>query len=152
MSVRVPADDAVSALALIADFARFPALAGDVRSVAVHSAPRTSDWVVSFRRGVLRWTESETIDAARLRIHFDQIDGDFAEFHGFWELTPVPGGTEVRFEVTYDFGFDSLAGLLDPIAERVITRVICSVLAGLFDDITVVEGGEALADISVGQG
>ena len=28
------------------------------------------------------------------------------------------------FEVTYDFGIESMAGILDPIAERVIKRVV----------------------------
>ncbi len=36
---------------------------------------------------------------------------------------------------------------MDPIAERVIKRVVCDVLAALFGHITVLEGGEALTDL-----
>ena len=108
-------------------------------------------WVVNFRRGLMRWHEEETVDADALRIDFDQTDGDFAEFHGSWQLTPVLGGAQVMFDVTYDFGIESMAGLMDPIAERVIKRVVCSVLSALFGDVTVTEGGEALADLNPGR-
>jgi ribosome-associated toxin RatA of RatAB toxin-antitoxin module len=150
LRIRVPTDDIGAAFERIADFAAFPRLAEDVRAVRVHpGTPRDSDWVVNFRRGLMRWNEVESIDAARLRIEFDQTDGDFAEFHGAWQLRPTAGGADVGFEVTYDFGIDSLVGLMDPIAERVITRVICSVLVGLFGDTTVIEGGEALTDLAM---
>ncbi len=137
----------------IADFGVFPTLAEDVRAVEVHPAPsadvsRDSDWEVNFRRGVMRWNEWESVDADRLRIEFDQTSGDFESFQGFWQLTPVDGGCEVLFEVAYDFGIESLAGIMDPIAERVVKRVICSVLSGLFGDIEVLEGGEALVDLA----
>jgi hypothetical protein len=137
----------------ITEFGAFPSLAEDVRAVEVHPAPaagvpRDSDWAVNFRRGVMRWNEWESVDPERLRIEFDQTEGDFAEFRGSWRLTPVPEGCEVVFEVGYDFGIDSLAGIMDPIAERVVKRVVCSVLSGLFGQITVLEGGEALADLA----
>jgi ribosome-associated toxin RatA of RatAB toxin-antitoxin module len=151
LKVRVSTEDTNAAFGAIADFTRFPALAADVRSVETRAAPavtRHSDWEVNFRRGAMRWTEWETVDPAALRIEFGQTDGDFADFTGSWQLTPVRGGAEVLFTVTYDFGIESLAGLMDPIAERVVKRVICSVLAGLFGDIAVLEGGEALTDLA----
>lgn len=155
LRIEFPTEDVPGAFQWIADFGLFPSIAEDVRAVEVHPAPapdlpRDSDWEVNFRRGVMRWNEWESVDADRLRIEFNQTDGDFAEFHGAWQLTPGPGRGEVLFDVTYDFGIDSLAGLMDPIAERVIKRVICSVLAELFGDITVLEGGEALADLAMG--
>jgi ribosome-associated toxin RatA of RatAB toxin-antitoxin module len=151
--VRVPESDAAAAFGAIADFSRFPALTEDVRSVEVHAGqPRTSDWAVHFRRGLLRWTERDSLDAAALRIEFAQTEGDFALFHGSWQVAAADGGCEVDFAVTYDFGIDSLAGIMDPIAERVIKRVICAVLAGLFGAIAVLDGGAALTDLSVRQG
>jgi polyketide cyclase/dehydrase/lipid transport protein len=155
LRIRIPTADAPVALARIADFARFPALADDVRSVHVHPVPapglpRNTDWEVNFRRGVMRWNEWEHIRADRLRIEFGQIDGDFAEFHGFWWIEPAAAGCDVHFGVTYDFGIESLAGLMDPIAERVIKRVITSVLSELFGAIEVLEGGEALVDLRQG--
>lgn len=144
--VALPTDDAHAALARIADFAAFPSLAEDVRSVDVRRWDvdgGSSSWVVSFRRGVLSWTEQDVVDSAEQRIDFRQIAGDFADFHGSWQVTPG----QVLFEATYDFGIDSMAAILDPIAERVIKRVVRSVLSGLFGDIEVLEGGEAFADL-----
>jgi ribosome-associated toxin RatA of RatAB toxin-antitoxin module len=150
--VRIQTDELPDALWRIADFERYPLLADDVRAVGVHPAPspdlpRDSDWEVNFRRGVMRWNEWESIDIDRLRIEFEQTDGDFAEFSGCWQLQPQPGGADVLFDVTYDFGIESLAGIMDPIAERVITRVVCSVLAELFGETTILDGGQALADL-----
>lgn len=148
--VRIPTGDVPAAFASIADFPRFPELADDVRQVDAAPDGHTY-WVVNFRRGLMRWHERDTVDAARLRIEFDQTDGDFAEFHGSWQLTPSDAGCDVLFEITYDFGIESMAGILDPIAERVIKRVVCSVLSGLFGHITITEGGEALADLNPGR-
>lgn len=143
IKVRIRTDDVSAALTSIADFSRFPALAPDVRQVVADAGG--SEWTVDFRRGVLHWHETDTV--SDLRIDFAQTDGDFAEFHGSWRLRPVIGGAHVTFEVTWDFGIDSMAGLMDPIAERVIKRVVCDVLRGLFGEITVLEGGEALTDL-----
>ncbi|HET9139827.1 SRPBCC family protein [Actinophytocola sp.] len=149
LEIRFAAADPVAAFRAIADFAAFPDLAEDVRTVQVHPGTvRNSDWTVNFRRGLMRWNEWEIVDVDRLRIEFGQTDGDFAEFGGHWQLAAIEGGCAVRFEVGFDFGIESLAGLMDPIADRVITRVICSVLTGLFGDITVVEGGESLVDLA----
>jgi ribosome-associated toxin RatA of RatAB toxin-antitoxin module len=150
LTVHVAARDARAALARIVEFERYPELAADVRHVAAHG-DRT-DWVVDFRRGPMRWTETETVDPARLRIDFAQTEGDFASFSGSWQLVEGIGGCVVRFEAGFDFGIESLAGIMDPIAERVIKRVVCDVLAALFGRASVLEGGEALADRVPGAG
>ena len=151
MQLRVAFDaDPVTAFPLIADFTRYPSLADDVREVRTRptaAGDRESDWVMNFRRGIMRWTEIETVDEDRLRIDFEQTDGDFEDFRGSWQVCRTFDGTEVLFEVTYDFGIESLVGIMDPIAERVITRAVCAVLSGLFADIRVLEGAEALTDL-----
>lgn len=140
----------LAAFAAIADFERYPSLADDVREVRTDPSrvPRESHWVMNFRRGLMRWTELEVVDESRLRIRFDQTDGDFEDFHGSWQVLPTAGGAEVLFEVSYDFGIESLVGIMDPIAERVIKRAVCAVLTGLFVDIEVLEGAEALTDLA----
>lgn len=137
----------------IADFASFPLLADDVRDVRVDpgstwEGDRTSHWVMNFRRGIMHWTEVDDLDHDRLRIAFRQTDGDFEEFHGSWRLTAAGAEVEVLFEVTYDFGIESLVGIMDPIAERVIKRSVFSVLSGLFGTVRVLEGAEALTDLA----
>jgi len=144
--------DPAAVFAAVAEFDRWPALAADVREVVTTPAsagqPRESRWEVNFRRGVMRWREAEVVDPVLLRIDFDRTDGDFEDFHGSWQVFDASGGTaEALFEVTYDFGIESLAGLMDPIAERVIKRSVCEVLNGQFDGVRVVEGAEALTDL-----
>jgi len=145
ISIRIRTEDVQGALRAIADFGRFPALADDVREVVQHA--NCSQWTVNFRRGLMRWHETDVVDVAGLRISFEQTEGDFAEFSGAWRLTPVIGGARVDFEVSWDFGIESMAGIMDPIAERVIKRVVCAVLSGLFGETTVLAGGEALTDL-----
>jgi ribosome-associated toxin RatA of RatAB toxin-antitoxin module len=149
LRIAIPAEP-VAAFAAIADFERYPSLADDVREVRTDPSrmPRESHWVMNFRRGIMRWTELEVLDHERLRIHFDQTDGDFEDFHGSWQVVPTAHGAEVLFEVSYDFGIESLVGIMDPIAERVIKRAVCTVLTGLFVDIQVLEGAEALTDLA----
>lgn len=145
LTVRIAADDARFALARIAEFDRYPALAADVRQVESH--PGGSDWVVNFRQGLLRWTSRDTVSFGRLRIDFEQASGDFAEFSGSWRVARGIGGCVVRFEASWDFGMESLAGIMDPMAERVIKRVVCDVLSGLFPATTVLDGDDALTDL-----
>lgn len=145
ISVRIRTDDVPGALTSIADFGRFPSLADDVREVVPWDG--CSQWTVNFRRGLMRWHETDVVDTANLRISFEQTSGDFAEFSGSWQLTPVIGGARVDFAVSWDFGIESMAGIMDPIAERVIKRVAVNVLSGLFGEITVLAGGEALTDL-----
>jgi hypothetical protein len=62
----------------------------------------------------------------------------------------VPGirGCVVRFTAAWDFGIESMAGIMDPIAERVIKRVVCDVLSGLFGPTTVLAGGVDLERVA----
>lgn len=152
LHAEVPTEDADLVFKQITDFARYPQVSPDVRSVEIHPAtasgqPQHTDWEVNFRRGIMRWTEREHIDGKRLHVGFEQIDGDFDEFHGWWQLAPTASACGVEFRVTYDFGIDSLAGIMDPLAERVIKRAICAVLADVVGEVAVLEGGAALTDL-----
>src|ERR1044071_2636917 len=104
LRAEIDADPAGVFLA-VTDFGRWPALAADVRDVAVVRAagpgtPRETCWEVNFRRGVLRWREEEVVDLVRLRVEFDRTDGAFQDFRGSWQASPAQGGAaEVTFEV-----------------------------------------------------
>lgn len=148
----VPTDDADLVFKQITDFARYPSVSSDVRYVETHHTAavgqaQQTDWEVNFRRGIMRWTEREYLDRERLHVRFCQVSGDFDDFHGSWQLTRVGSSCDVQFRVTYDFGIESLAGIMDPLAERVIKRAICTVLADIVGEVTVLEGGAALTDL-----
>jgi ribosome-associated toxin RatA of RatAB toxin-antitoxin module len=131
----------------VKEFAGYPELVPVIRSVTVHEISadeETSDWEVYFRNGILRWTESDHFDPDSRRITFVQLDGDFDEFEGGWIIEPAGDGCTVDFRADFDFGIPSLAGILDPVAERVIKETIARVIIGLFGTGHVV-GDAALA-------
>ncbi|MET9225637.1 SRPBCC family protein [Lentzea sp. NPDC003310] len=132
----VPACAPADAFDRLSDFSRFPELCQEIRSITQHPGePRRTDWSVEFRQGLLSWTEREVFDHENLCVEFDQIDGDFADFRGTWRVAASGDGSEIVFEVTYDFGIESLAGAMDPIAERLLLRVVGDILDGLFDGV-----------------
>ena len=120
-------------------FDRYAELAPHVQSTVVHSDAATgtgrSSWELHFRSGLLRWTEVETVDRPQLLVTFEQQDGDFEEFRGRWSIAAGDEGSTVAFDADFDFGIASLEGILDPIAERVITETVAWALNGLFDDV-----------------
>lgn len=148
LCVAVPAD-AGEGFEKISDFARYPELVDVVRSVSVShsdSGSLISDWEVYFRNGILRWEESDEMDRDNLRITFAQIDGDFDEFTGFWYIEPRPEGCRVYFEADFDFGIPSLAGILDPIAERTFKETVFRIAGGLFENAQIIEGDMRLTE------
>ncbi|MEV7320804.1 SRPBCC family protein [Streptomyces sp. NPDC093970] len=133
----------------VRDFARYPDLVDTVRSVTVHPAasgsPVLSDWEVDFRNGVLAWSEEDVFDDRALSIVFRQTEGDFESFDGRWDVTAGPRGTaRVRFAAMFDFGLPSLAGIVDPVAERVLRETIEHILRTLLAD-------EGRADAGAGE-
>ncbi|MER7394233.1 SRPBCC family protein [Streptomyces sp. NPDC000151] len=129
----VPAEDVFDA---VLRFERYPELTPHVRSTVVHSGPPqpagSSSWELYFRSGVLRWTESESYDRERLHIAFRQTDGDFDELSGTWDLRQTGADCALRFDADFDFGIPSMAGILDPIAARVIEETIAWAVTGMF--------------------
>jgi ribosome-associated toxin RatA of RatAB toxin-antitoxin module len=117
-------------------FERYPELAPHVQSATVHQAfpgpTGRSSWELHFRSGLLRWSEGERFALDALRIEFEQETGDFDTFRGVWTLRQQGPDTAVRFEAEFDFGIASLAGILDPIAERVIRETVAWALVGMF--------------------
>ncbi|GAA2980019.1 SRPBCC family protein [Streptomyces fulvorobeus] len=131
----------------VTEFARYPDYAPVVRSVTVHGisgVEETSAWEVYFRNGILRWTESDHFDHQALTVTFAQLDGDFESFDGVWRVSSDGDEVRVVFRAEFDFGIPSLAGILEPVAERVIKETIARVVLGLFPTGSVL-GDEALA-------
>lgn len=155
LSARIAAD-AGPCFDRISQFASYPEHVSVIRAVTVYPAAadgtESSDWEVYFRNGILRWTERDHPDRAAGTIGFEQVDGDFDYFAGRWLVAPGDdngdenggdnggenGSCVVTFESDFDFGIPSLAGILDPVAERVFKETIARVLAGLFGEIEVI--------------
>ncbi|MET7982889.1 MULTISPECIES: SRPBCC family protein [unclassified Streptomyces] len=152
VTIRAVAVAPVDAFDRVKDFAAYPELSPVVRSVTVTqtasgpsggAAEEHSDWEVYFRNGILRWSETDTFDRAGLSIAFTQTDGDFAEFAGTWRVRADGEDSLIDFYTEFDFGIPSLAGILDPVAERVFRETIGLVVTSLFPKAEVM-GDEAL--------
>jgi ribosome-associated toxin RatA of RatAB toxin-antitoxin module len=134
--------DADFAFQRITEFEKYPDFVDEVRSVVVHTdggdGPLVSEWEIFFRNGPLRWSEVDYFQHALRRIVFEQISGDFEVFRGSWRVEPIVGGCEVTFEATFDFGIPSLAGVLEPIATKVLKEGIATIVHQLLGEATVI--------------
>jgi uncharacterized membrane protein len=147
LRLHVPGKPASDVYQTLADFERYPELADAVRSVAVTqvSENRTvSAWEVTFRAGLLRWTEEDTFDPDALRITFHQLEGDAAIFDGSWQCTDAAQGSEIVFAARLDMGIPSLADALEPIAARTLIDNIASIVRGLVGDAELVASDVAV--------
>ena len=130
----VPHKSASEVYATLADFERYPELSDAVRSVAVTEVSENltvSSWEVTFRAGLLRWTEEDTFDPGTLSITFRQLEGDIAIFDGSWQCVDAAPGSEILFSARLDMGIPSLADALEPIAARTLTGNIVAIVRGL---------------------
>ena len=134
LRLNVPHKSASEVYATLADFEQYPELSDAVQSVAVTevSENRTvSHWDVTFRAGLLRWTEEDTFDQDALSITFRQLDGDIALFDGSWQCIDAEQGSQIMFSARLDMGIPSLADALEPIAVRTMIDNIVSIVRGL---------------------
>ena len=135
LRLQVPHKSANDVYATLADFERYPELSDAVRSVAITEVSdnvTVSRWEVTFRAGLLRWTEEDTFDPDALSITFRQLDGDIAVFDGSWRCSDAAQGSEIVFAARLDMGIPSLADALEPIAVRTMTDNIVAIARGLF--------------------
>jgi ribosome-associated toxin RatA of RatAB toxin-antitoxin module len=133
----------------LADFERYPDLADAVRKVTVTSVQpgvTISCWEVTFRSGILRWTEEDHYDDVTRRIAFQQCEGDLAEFSGDWACDSHPSGTRVTFTARIDLGIPTLADALEPIAVRALFDNTVSILKGLYGEVEVEVQRSAVTD------
>jgi ribosome-associated toxin RatA of RatAB toxin-antitoxin module len=134
LRLHVPHKSASEVYETLADFERYPELSDAVRSVAVTEVSENltvSSWEVTFRAGLLRWTEEDTFDPGALSITFRQLEGDIAAFDGSWQCVDATPGSEILFSARLDMGIPSLADALEPIAVRTLIDNIVSIVHGL---------------------
>ncbi len=128
--------EAREALCRVADYRRWPAASAAVRSVTVEAEAEgtsTSAWEVTFRGGLMRWTERDRLDLDRLEQRFALLAGDPHDFEGAWTARPHDGGCRLELLADFDLGMPSLRHVLDPIAVEALEDAIEDVLHVLFD-------------------
>jgi ribosome-associated toxin RatA of RatAB toxin-antitoxin module len=147
LRLHVPHQPASDVYATLANFERYPELCDAVKSVAVIavSENRTmSRWEVTFRAGLLRWTEEDVFDPGGLSITFRQLEGDIAVFDGSWQCVDTAQGSEILFSARLDMGIPSLADALEPIAVRTLIDNISSIVRGLVGSVELVASDVAV--------
>ncbi|MGF7233573.1 MAG: type II toxin-antitoxin system RatA family toxin [Frankia sp.] len=127
---------------VVCDLEQYPRYMTDVRSIVTSGPPvagiRTSSWSVSLRGSILEWTERDQLDEQRLRVEFEQLDGDLERFSGYWQIRPVPNDrqlSDVFFYVDFEIGIPLLADMLNPIAKRSLQDNSVRMLGALEDQI-----------------
>jgi ribosome-associated toxin RatA of RatAB toxin-antitoxin module len=152
LKLRSSAVDADVAFARITEFERYPEFVEEVRSVVVQQnnggEPLVSEWEIFFRNGPLRWSEVDYFQHDLRRIVFEQISGDFEVFRGSWQVTPAAEGCEVSFAATFDFGIPSLAGVLEPIATKVLKEGIALIVHQLLGEAAVLDDPTIAASVA----
>ena len=134
LRVHVPNQSASDVYATLANFERYPELSDAVKSVAVTRVSENitvSRWEVTFRAGLLCWTEEDTFDPGALSITFRQLEGDIALFDGSWRCLDAARGSEIVFSARLDMGIPSLADALEPIAVRTLIDNTVLIVRGL---------------------
>jgi len=147
LRLHVPHRSASDVYAALADFERYPILCEAVQDVAVTEVSENltvSRWEVTFRSGLLCWTEEDTFEPGTLTITFRQLDGDIPVFDGSWQCVDAVPGSEVLFSARLDMGIPSLADALEPIAARTLIDNIVSIVRGLVGGAELVESGIAV--------
>jgi ribosome-associated toxin RatA of RatAB toxin-antitoxin module len=135
LRLHVPHKSASDVYTTLANFELYPTLCDAVQNVVVTEVSgnlTVSQWEVTFRAGLLRWTEEDTFDPGALTITFHQLEGDIAVFDGSWQCVEAVPGSEVLFSARLDLGIPSLADALEPIAVRTLIANIISIVRGLF--------------------
>jgi hypothetical protein len=133
---------AEDALRAVVDFARWPAMSEAVRSVAVEpggDGESTSRWEVSFRDGLMRWSQRDVLDAQRGVAEFRLLGGDPVAWEGRWTAVPRGDGCVLTLAAEFDLGMPSLEHVLDPLALEALEDAVASVLVHLFGEDTEVE-------------
>ena len=144
LRLHVPHKSASDVYATLADFERYPLLCEAVQNVTITEVSEhitVSHREVTFRAGLLCWTEEDTLDPGALTITFHQLEGDIAVFDGSWQCVDAAQGSEVLFSATLDMGIPSLADALEPIAARTLTANIISIVRGLVGSAELVASG-----------
>jgi ribosome-associated toxin RatA of RatAB toxin-antitoxin module len=151
LRLHVPNKTAPDVYRTLADFERYPQLSDAVQSVAVSEvsdAVTISRWEVSFRAGLLRWTEEDHFDRDALTITFRQLEGDVAVFDGTWQCLDATSGCYVAFTARLDMGIPSLADALEPIAVRTLIDNTVAIVNGLVGRAEVVASDVAVPAVA----
>ena len=108
----------------INDVESYPRLMDHVHSLSVVEEAadhRLVAWDVEIKGCRMRWVEREEAHPEQYRLDYRAVEGDVAEFSGYWQLEAL-GETTTRATVLVNFeiGIPLLSDMLNPVAKRAI--------------------------------
>lgn len=109
----------------VTDYPKFMDQVVSVEPLGCEEVPDSTAWTVLLNGNELRWIEVSTYDDMGRRMMFQQIEGDLAEWSGFFEILEQPGGILARYQIEFDLGIPALAAELHPLGENAI-RANCN--------------------------
>jgi ribosome-associated toxin RatA of RatAB toxin-antitoxin module len=151
LRMHVPDKTAPDVYETLADFGRYSELSEAVQSVTVTEVSddaTVSTWEVTFRAGLLRWTEEDHFDRDALKITFRQLEGDVALFDGTWQCMGATSGCYISFAARLDMGIPSLADALEPIAVRTLIDNTVAIVTGLVGRVDVIASEVAVPAVA----
>jgi Polyketide cyclase / dehydrase and lipid transport len=138
--------DCRAALGRVANYRNWPGASDTIRSVEVQEdgdGTSVSRWEVTFRGGLMRWSERDRLDLDGLEHSFKLIEGDPHGFAGTWRAEPTENGCLLTMDAQFDLGMPSLSHVLDPIAVEALEDAVADVVQSLFGDSVDVAFGAA---------
>ncbi|GAB4174076.1 MAG: type II toxin-antitoxin system RatA family toxin [Thalassobaculales bacterium] len=114
---------------IVADVARYPeflpwCVAARIRTRK--EAEIVADLVIGFRMIRERFTSRVGLDAEGGEIRMVQADGPFRVLTGHWRFLPAEGGTEIEFEVSFEFRSRALQALIGLLFHDAVRRMVAA--------------------------
>jgi ribosome-associated toxin RatA of RatAB toxin-antitoxin module len=119
----------------VCDVRSFPDIMEPVRSLTVleeQGDVLVVAWEIELDGAILKWIDREQRDHASRTVHYCQIEGDLAQFEGYWQVRELESGfSEACMAVRFEIGIPMLREMLDPIAVRVLRENVQKMLRSL---------------------
>ena len=126
--------------AAVQDQAGFVADVDDVRAVEVLAADRISSpdrtervvsWRVWLKGFELTWQVHQKLDDEARRLEFEQIEGIFSTYHGFWQVVSEGDKAVAQLQLCVGTGIPYLAEFLDPVMANAFEALARKMLHGI---------------------
>lgn len=114
---------------LVADVEKYPEFLPLCEGLSVRSRKRegTCDIAlatmdVGYKAIRESFTSQVTIDPVNLTVRADLVEGPFRQLENRWSFAEAPGGSDVRFHISYEFSSFMLQMLVGAVFDQAIRR------------------------------
>lgn len=120
---------AAQMMAIVADVERYPEFLPLCTGLTVSSRRVTEDgeelvarMSVGYKSLVESFTTRVTVNRAAKRVDVSYVDGPFRRLHNVWRFTDVAGGSDVHFEIDYEFRSPLLGALVGSVFDQAFRK------------------------------